>query len=191
MTEAKPDLFACRLTICGIQELPQFEAAGVSHVLSILDPLAEDPPAFDRFGRHERVLIRFDDVIAEWTGYAPPEPGHVQQVLDFGDSLRRAQGGPTHLLVHCHAGISRSTAATAILLAQHSPGREQAAFDRLFDVRPRAWPNSRMVAMADQLLGRDGALVKALKAHQRGIIKRHPDIAELVTSVGRGHELPR
>ena len=191
MPGARLDLFACRLSICGISELPQFAEAGVSHVLSIIDPLAEDPPVFASFAAHDRALLRFDDVISEWQGYTAPQHGHVQQVLDFYWRLCAVAGGPSHLLVHCHAGLSRSTAATAILLAQHAPGREEAAFDRLFEVRPRAWPNSRMVAMADSLLKRDGALVAALKRHQRGIIDRHPDIAELVSSVGRGHELPR
>ena len=48
-----------------------------------------------------------------------------------------------------------------------------------------------MIAIADRLLKRGGALEQALRRHQRRIIERHPDIADLVISVGRGDELPR
>jgi NAD(P)-dependent dehydrogenase (short-subunit alcohol dehydrogenase family) len=69
-------------------------------------------------------------------------------------------------------------------------GSEAAAFAALHQVRPRCWPNTRMVAYADALLSRNGALIAALKAHQREILRHHPDIADLVRGVGRADELP-
>jgi predicted protein tyrosine phosphatase len=87
-------------------------------------------------------------------------------------------------------GISRSTASAAILLAQAAPGHEDAVFESLHDIRPRCWPNSRMIGFADELLDRRGGLVRAYEAHKRRILRHHPDIAELVRNVGRGHELP-
>jgi predicted protein tyrosine phosphatase len=82
-------------------------------------------------------------------------------------------------------GLSRSTAATAILLAQHAAGKEAAVFDRIFQVRPRSWPNSRMIALADQLLGRKGALFSALKDHHRRVLVADPDIVPLLRGWGR------
>jgi predicted protein tyrosine phosphatase len=66
--------------------------------------------------------------------------------------------------VHCHAGVSRSTAAAAILLAQRNPGEEAAAFRHVARIRPGAWPNRRMVEIADRLLQRDGRLIDGLRA---------------------------
>ncbi|MCW5752571.1 MAG: protein-tyrosine-phosphatase [Alphaproteobacteria bacterium] len=180
-----------RTSVCGIPELPKFASDRVSHLLSILDPAAEKPAALAEFRDGRRLELRFDDVVGEYHGYLPPQEAHLVEILAFGEELRAGPDGPDHLLVHCHMGISRSTAAMAILLAQHREGSEEAAFARLFEIRPRAWPNSRMVMLADRLLGRAGRLVEALKRHQRRIIAHHPDIADLVISVGRGHELPR
>lgn len=180
-----------RVTVCGIADLPRFADEGVSHVLSILDPVAETPAAFRSYPAPVRQELRFHDVVDDFDGYSAPQQEHVAAILAFGDKLRRDAGGAPHLLVHCHMGISRSTAAAAILLAQLRPGHEEAAFDLLHRIRPRAWPNSRMVAIADRLLDRGGRLVAALRRHQAGIIERHPDLADLVVNVGRGHELPR
>ena len=56
-----PDFF--RFTICGIPELGTHCAAGVTHVLSILDPEWPDPPAFAEFAPHRRLALRFHDII--------------------------------------------------------------------------------------------------------------------------------
>ena len=41
------------LTICGLEELDQHRACGVTHVLSILDPNWADPEAFLAFDPHQ------------------------------------------------------------------------------------------------------------------------------------------
>ncbi len=89
----------------------------------------------------------------------------MEQILGVGRELARSAGGG-HVLVHCHAGVSRSTAATAILLAQDNPGREAEAFAAVARLRPGAWPNARMVDFADDLLERDGRLRAGLRAMQ-------------------------
>jgi predicted protein tyrosine phosphatase len=101
-----------------------------------------------------------------------------------------AAGDATHLLIHCHAGVSRSTAAAAILMAQHNAGREADAFMALLDLRAQAWPNTRMVQIADRLMGRNGALIEGLVAYRRALLNVRPHLAEMVLNVGRGNELP-
>ena len=54
---------APRITICGIPELGEHSAAGVTHVLSILGPNSPDPPEFAAFAPHRRLILRFHDVI--------------------------------------------------------------------------------------------------------------------------------
>jgi predicted protein tyrosine phosphatase len=191
MPEPKTALLPCRLTVCGLADLGGFRDAGVSHVLSLLDPATPDPPAFADYAPHRRHVLHFHDVTGPAAGYAAPQIEHVEGVLAFGHELRAEPNSLRHLLVHCHMGISRSTAAMAILLTQGAAGTEKRAFETLFEIRPRAWPNSRMIAIADRLLRRRGALEMALRRHQQRIIDEHPDIADLVVNVGRGSELPR
>lgn len=172
-----------KLTICGVHELPDHCTSGVSHALSILDPEMADPAAFRHFGRHRRTVLRFHDHVIDFAGGDCPQEHHVEAIIGFGEELADEQ--PDHLLVHCWMGLSRSTAATAILLTQHEAGSEAHAFDRVFQVRPRSWPNARMIALADRLLGRRGALMSALKDHHRRVLAHLPDIADQLRGYGR------
>jgi predicted protein tyrosine phosphatase len=177
-----------RVTICGIDELPQHAAAGVSHVLSIIDTQEPRPAALDDFQAIDHELIRFDDVVAEYPGFEACTPGHIAKVLDFGERVQTAPG--SHVLIHCHAGVSRSTAAAAILMSQHAPGQEEKAFLRLLELRKHGWPNTRMVEFADQMLERDGALLRGLVAYRRALLQAKPHLGEIIRNIGRGHELP-
>jgi len=176
-------LLLSRLTICGVAELDHHCGAEVTHALSIMDPWTPDPVAFGRFGPHRRSVLRFHDHVDERSGGDAPQEHHVEAILEFGGEF--AATPPGHLLVHCWMGMSRSTAAAAIILAQHNPGQEAAAFDRVFAVRPRSWPNARMIGFADRLLQRRGALLSALKDHHRRVLGKHPEIAEVLRGYGR------
>jgi predicted protein tyrosine phosphatase len=180
------------LTICGISELPEQKERAVTHVLSILDPDHPDPEAFLAYDPHHRTILRFHDIINPIEGMILPQPEHVEAVLRFGEevaagSTERTQG---HLLVHCHMGISRSTAAMVTLLAQTHPDEtEDRLFERLTLIRPQAWPNSRMIAYADDLLSRNGRLVDGLRHHYGRQIQRQPQFAQWMHDLGRGREV--
>lgn len=180
------------LTICGIEELPGHRERAVSHVLSIIDPEEPDPAAFAAYDRHHRTLLRFHDIIDPIPGYEMPKAEHVEAVLAFGEELAasrdaRAEG---HLLVHCHMGISRSTAAMTMLMAQTHPDEdEDALFARLMEIRPQSWPNSVMIAYADEMLGRRGRLVEALRRHYGRRIASDPVFGEQMRRLGRGREV--
>ena len=179
---------AFNVTICGIPELPQHFSAGVTHVLSIIDTHEPRPSALDSYGKIDHELIRFDDVVAEYPGFEACTSAHIEQLLAFGGRVRTRPDA--HVLVHCHAGVSRSTAAAAILMAQFRPGDEEAAFLKLLELRKHGWPNTRMVEFADELLGRDGAMLRGLDAYRRALIEAKPHLREIVRNIGRGHELP-
>src|SRR4029079_19033308 len=100
---------APRITICGISELGEHSAAGVTHVLSILGPKAADPSDFAAFAPHRRLNLRFHDVIEPRPDQLGPTREDVERLLLFGREVNETP--EAHLLVHCHAGISRSTAA--------------------------------------------------------------------------------
>jgi predicted protein tyrosine phosphatase len=177
-----------KVTICGIPELPQHATGDVSHILSIIDTHEPRPPALDDFFEIDHELIRFDDVVAPYPGYEACTIEHIEQVLAFGERAHARPG--SHMLIHCHAGISRSQAAAAILMCQHVPGQEEAAFLRLLDLRKHGWPNTRMVEFADQLLQRDGALMRGLLVYRRALIDAKPHLKEVIRNIGRGHEIP-
>jgi predicted protein tyrosine phosphatase len=180
-----------RLTICGLTELGSFQNAAVTHVLSILDPGHPEPHDFAAYGPHKRLTLYFDDVIEPAPGLLPPQPHHIATLLQFGKGLAAAEDDPlSHLLVHCHAGVSRSTASMATLLADARPTmNEDELFAHIREIRPQAWPNSRMVAIADDLLDRGGRLIAALRRHYGEQVRRRPDLAEMIRRVGRGKEV--
>jgi predicted protein tyrosine phosphatase len=180
------------LTICGISELPDQQERSVTHVLSILDPDHPDPEAFEAYDPHHRTILRFHDIIDPVQGMILPEPEHVEAVLRFGDEVAAGHAGQVegHLLVHCHMGVSRSTAAMLTLLARtHPEESEDGLFERLAEIRPQAWPNSLMVEFADGLLSRNGRLVDALRRHYGRQIRRIPRYEQLMRDLGRGREV--
>jgi predicted protein tyrosine phosphatase len=183
-----PEFVPFRLTVCGIEELGGHCEAQVSHVLSILDPGWPEPTAFGQYGEHRRLELRFNDVIEEGRGWRAPNAEDVVQVLAFGRDLEAERAG--HLLVHCHMGVSRSTAAMALILAQARPDRPSAeALAEVRRIRPRAWPNLRMVELGDDLLGRGGTLVDAVRDHYRWAVARRPEIVDEMIGYGREREV--
>jgi predicted protein tyrosine phosphatase len=186
-TEAATPLLPYSITICGLSELASYARVGFTHVVSILDPAWPDPDDFAHYGPHRRVVYRFDDVVEVGFGYTAPTRRDVAAILELGCEL--LDEPPEQLLIHCHAGVSRSTAAAAILMAQNNAGRERDVFEQLDRVRPRSWPNALMLRMADGLLQRDGALLAELRAHQLRIARAYPEFAELLARYGRAHEI--
>jgi predicted protein tyrosine phosphatase len=93
---------------------------------------------------------------------APPQRRHVEDGLAFARTHAARR-----LLVHCFAGVSRSTAlGYAILVDRAGPRADEAALlDQLLALRPQACPNRLLVRHADALLGRDGRMVRAVEAH--------------------------
>ena len=177
-----------RLTICGIPELDEHCAAGVTHVLSILDPDWPDPPAFAAFPPHHRLALRFNDIIEPRPDYLAPASADVARLLAFGREPDLTAG--SHLLIHCHAGVSRSTAAAALILVQAWPDRAaREALEAVAQLRPRAWPNLRILEFGDALLGRNGELVAAVAAIYRRFLEREPTFEEAMIDAGRSREV--
>ena len=181
-----PDFF--RFTICGIPELGSHCEAGVTHVLSILDPECPDPPEFEDYAPHRRLALRFHDIIDPAPGRYAPSRDDVARLLAFGREL--GEPAACHLLVHCHAGVSRSTAATTLILAQANPERPaHEVLDAVSRIRPRAWPNLRILEYGDELLGRRGEIVTAAGTVYRRVLAREPLLEEAMIEGGRAREV--
>jgi predicted protein tyrosine phosphatase len=146
-----------------------------SHIVTLLSPehMIETPAGFPA-ERHLRLAI--NDVADAWAGDAPPQARHVESLLDFG----RGWSAEAPMLVHCWAGISRSTAAAYILLCDRlAPGAETDIARALRYHAPHACPNGLMVRLADEILGRDGRMVAAIAGIGRGTITAEGERVEL------------
>jgi predicted protein tyrosine phosphatase len=179
------------LTVCGLDEIESHGSRAVTHVLSILDPDWPEPD----FGAYPqpylRTVLRFHDIIDPIPGMILPTKADVEAILAFGRSIAADQGGAeAHLLVHCHAGISRSTAAMTMILAQAYPKQDEIAIvERVFGIRAKAWPNHLMIAFADEILGRGGRLTEAVSNLYRLQLLRRPELADFMTKLGRAREV--
>jgi predicted protein tyrosine phosphatase len=181
-----------RMTICALDELDHYRARGVTHILSILDPDTPDPDVFRTYQPHHRTTLRFHDDIDPAPNLILPQTEHIETILAFGHSLadNTGAGGERYVLVHCHMGISRSTAAMAMLLALVHPDEdEDKLFHRLLQLRPQAWPNCVMVELADALLGRRGRLISALGRFYAVQLANRPEIGPYMRKGGRGREV--
>jgi predicted protein tyrosine phosphatase len=178
------------LTVCGIEELPAQSDREVTHVLSILDPDHPEIGAFNTYPAHRRTTLRFHDIIDPEPNKLMPQPEHVGEIIRFGEHLTTSGATGGHTLVHCHKGISRSTAAMLTLMATASPQQDsESLFARLSEIRPQAWPSSLMVRFADEQLDRRGSLVAALRRHYGRQIVARPHYVDFMTSIGRRAEV--
>ncbi len=178
------------ITVCGLEELDGHATLGASHVLSILDPEFPVPEAFGTFGEHVKLELRFDDIIEDTPGQRAPDAEDVRRILAFGRDLLAEPAASARLLVHCHAGISRSTASMALILAQALPDQPAATIlGMVHEIREKAWPNLRLIELGDALLQRGGTLVAAAHALYKLQLERRPHLAEFMENGGRGREV--
>lgn len=128
--------------------------AEITCLVSIGDSHDELPAGYDNVARKLRLLIA--DVVTE-LGATEED---IRRIIQLAEALHSDTG---RILIHCEAGVSRSSAAALIMYAYWlGPGREQEAMERVRSQRPVAIPNRRMVEVADRLLDRGGRLVAAL-----------------------------
>lgn len=177
------------LTICGLGEIAGHGERHVSHVLSILDPATPDPD-FTGYPVHQRTVLRFHDIVDPAPGLIAPTVADIDAILAFGRALEDGTPAEGHLLVHCHMGISRSTAAMAMILAQAHPDEPEAGLlARIAAMRPQAWPNLLMIEFADARLGRGGRLCDAVVGLYRRSLDTNPQFGESLARLGRTREL--
>jgi predicted protein tyrosine phosphatase len=177
-------------TVCGFAELEGSCELSASHVLSLLDPGTPAPPELDRLGSFNRVELRFHDVIDALPQTKPPAAEDVEQILALGSELALSRPSYTHLLIHCHAGFSRSPAALALLVAQTDPSlAAEAIAAEVLRIRPNAWPNLRIIELGDKLLDRGGQVMEAAARIYRIRLAQDPSLAELMRENNRLREV--
>ncbi|MES2028416.1 MAG: hypothetical protein V4477_04495 [Pseudomonadota bacterium] len=108
--------------------------------------------------------LAFHDIVEQTPELIAPDAGTMRAILDFG----RGSTVERPMLIHCWAGISRSSAAAYAIACDRNPGYETAIADELRRRSAYVTPNKLMVQLADEQLGRDGRMVEAIARIGRG-----------------------
>ena len=149
------------LIICGLSEVPRLiEARRPSHLVTLLDPASMiDTPAGVGAERHLRLAV--NDIVVPTEGLVAPTARLVEDLLAFGADWDET----APMLIHCWAGISRSTACAFILACERSPEADERAIAlAMRQAAPHAFPNRRIVALADDMMNRRGRMLDAVEA---------------------------
>ncbi|MER9406791.1 tyrosine phosphatase family protein [Mesorhizobium caraganae] len=151
--------------VCSLSKLEETVArSGAERVLSLLAAGTEVMrPA--SIARENHLHLVMHDIAVAQDGMTMPGEDHVRNLLDFARKWDRAKP----MVVHCYAGISRSTASAYIIAAALAPRRDEVELAQtLRKLSPSATPNPRLIAVADALLDRDGRMISAIEAIGRG-----------------------
>lgn len=153
-----------RITICSVQELDGLDLTRFTHVISIWDPLAAGQSTHERrflskLSKSVQVhFAYFDDIVSQVPNRQPASLEQIREILAFSAKFPKRAS----VLVHCWAGISRSTAVGYAILCQLAgPGAEEECMAHLQKIRPRALPNSLIITLAELALGRNGTMFAA------------------------------
>ena len=147
------------LHVCSLAALPDtVKATGASHILTVMANVEQvQRPASVLEANHSRVSM--DDITEHMDGFLAPSDLHIEKVLGFVRRWDRQ----APMVVHCYAGISRSTASAFAAACMLNPHRDEVSIARqIRAASPIAQPNRLIVSLADKALGRDGRMLRAL-----------------------------
>ena len=154
-----------RIHVCSMARVPDMtRETGARSLITLINrgTQVERPAAIPE---ENHLFVAVSDIIADMEGEILPGETHVTSLLDFVQ--RWDHSAP--LIIHCFAGVSRSTAAAFITACALRPDRDEGAIARQIRVAsPTATPNARLVAVADALLGRSGRMIAAVERIGRG-----------------------
>jgi predicted protein tyrosine phosphatase len=152
--------------VCSLARLHDtVEGTGARHVVTLMKDVAmvRRPGSVPA---QNHLLLDMDDITCEMDGYVHPCEEHVEKLVGFVSGWDRT----APMVIHCFAGISRSTAGAFITACALNPTRSEAEIARFIrEASPTAIPNIRLVSLADDLLRRQGRMVNAIEAIGRGL----------------------
>jgi predicted protein tyrosine phosphatase len=147
----------------------------VSHLVTLIngETLIDTPPSI---GRDRHLRLSMNDISEPRDGLVVPHQDHVAELIQFA----RDWDQQAPLLIHCWAGISRSTAAAFITLCALNPEADEHSLARaLRRASPTAYPNRRLVALADEVLSRHGRMSAAVEGIGRGQLAEEGQVFSL------------
>ena len=153
--------------VCSLARLHDtVHQTGALHIVTMLkDTDRVERP--DHILESNHLILGMDDITSEMDGYVTPCEEHVGRLLTFVRDWDRARP----LVMHCYAGISRSTAGAYVAACALNAERSELTIAReLRSASTSATPNARIVSLADRMLGRNGRMVAAIESIGRGIV---------------------
>lgn len=151
--------------VCPLSQIPAtVRASGARSMVTLIGAGTEVVrPREIEETRH--LYVAMSDIVLAVDGEILPDDSHVADVVDFVRRWDRK----APLVIHCYAGVSRSTAAAFIAACVVDEARSEMDIAREIRERsPTATPNALMVKIADRLLQRDGRMVEAVRSIGRG-----------------------
>ena len=115
----------------GAENWQQLEATGITHVVSTLEDEGNPFPE----------KIKYLNLVFEDEEDVDPSP-HLDTACSFVRDAMASNGGTGKCLIHCAAGVSRSSAITMAYLVREQRFSLREAFDLLRERRPICWPNT-------------------------------------------------
>ena len=155
-----PAIYVCPLSRLG----NTVEQSGASHIVTMINEgtIVRRPPSVPE---DNHLFLGFNDISAPIDGMRLPGQDHMDAFLAFLERWDRT----SPIVVHCFAGVSRSTAGAFTAMCHFRPDLSETEIAmRLRDASPSATPNIRLVELADASLGRGGRMVEAVSAIGRG-----------------------
>ena len=153
--------------VCSLARLhTTIEETGARHVVTLLG-VEDEVRLPEAVSADNHLRLHVHDITGPMDGYVSPDVAHVEQLLAFVRDWRR----DAPMVIHCYAGISRSTAAAFTAVCALNPRRDERLIAQALRRASRtAYPNPRIVSLADQVLARQGRMVAAVEAIGRGTI---------------------
>jgi predicted protein tyrosine phosphatase len=147
--------------VCSLARLnATIDETGARHIVTLLR-LSDRVQRPTHIAAENHLVLAVDDIAMPMLGYTAPGQEHVERLLEFVNAWDRA----APMVVHCFAGISRSTAGAYVAACALNPNRDETEIALAIRAASRtAQPNVRIVAIADRLLNRDGRMVRAVEA---------------------------
>jgi predicted protein tyrosine phosphatase len=146
--------------VCSLARLyATVDETGAKHIVTLLR-LTDRVERPSHIAPENHLVLAVDDISEPMDGHTLPGTEHVQRLIDFAGRWDRA----APMVVHCYAGISRSTAGAFVAACALNPDRDEQQI--AWDIRRAsrtAQPNARIVSIADRLLKRDGRMVRAVE----------------------------
>jgi len=145
--------------VCSLARLyDTVDETGARHIVTLLR-LTDRVERPRHIAPENHLVLAVDDIAEPIEGYTLPGQEHIERLIDFVGQWDRT----TPLVVHCYAGISRSTAAAFTAACTLNPQRDELQIARAIRrASPTAQPNARIVAIADKLLKRQGRMIRAV-----------------------------
>jgi predicted protein tyrosine phosphatase len=158
--------------VCSLARLyATVEQSGARHIVTLLRLIDRvERPA--HIAPENHLVLGVDDISTPMEGCTAPGDEHVARLIDFVGAWDRS----APLVVHCFAGISRSTAGAFVAVCALNPDRDETEIALAIRRASRtAQPNARIVAIGDRLLDRGGRMVQAVESIGPGDVATEGD----------------